>query len=257
MEPTRIQAETVIFSTISNERVWDAVTDLEAFPSFMENVDEVKIIERDGLEGVSEWLVNIEGAPFSWVEKDLFNKESLSLDFESMDGDFDKLDGSWRIETREGESKKIHCEVNYLLGIPVIEEVLGDVLKEKMTRHLQSMLDALRKKLCGDEIEKRRYRRFRIGRSKKILCQNRAVEAFVVDLSRKGALLNYHDDFSMEGDSITLGDVTVKVEKMHKDEQKGSSRVIFKDAIAAEQLNEIIQWSGRPEFPKVEKKVSA
>ena len=56
----------------AREAVWQILSDMESYPQYMESVDSIKVLSRKGNEAESDWHVRLQGAPFHWVERDVF-----------------------------------------------------------------------------------------------------------------------------------------------------------------------------------------
>ena len=142
-----VSTEATLKGNVRKETAWKLITDFSRYPVFIGNIDDVKILEINDNESKSEWFVTIDGAPLRWIERDLYDKENFNLRFESIEGDFDTINGNWRIENYNHRGIKISFEVDYSLGIPVIEEVLGPVLKQKMKGNIDSMIKSVKEEL--------------------------------------------------------------------------------------------------------------
>ena len=129
---------------------WKLLTNFGGFPAIMSNVTRV-VVTHSGGEGYgeSEWFVDIEGAPLRWKERDRIDPQARRIDFEAFEGDFETFVGSWNLEQPGPRELRIRCSVTYDLGIPVIDEVLGHILEEKMSTNLRAMLLAIRDRLTS------------------------------------------------------------------------------------------------------------
>jgi ribosome-associated toxin RatA of RatAB toxin-antitoxin module len=128
-------------------KVWEIISNIENYPVFMNNVNEVKIIERVENEGISEWYAQIEDAPLHWVEHDFFYPEKKETQFISKEGDFEIIRGGWKINENDDNTTSFKMTIEYNLGIPVIEEVFGHILKEKIILNIQMMMDSIKREL--------------------------------------------------------------------------------------------------------------
>ena len=170
-------------------------------------------------------------------------KDNYELKFESIAGDFDNFNGLWRIENYPGEGIKINFNVDYNLGIPVIEEVLGDILQEKMKNNIDSMIKAVSDKLRSGGVEERKFKRFPVNKYNNIAVGNRIFRARIVNISPKGILFSYHPGFDAIFDNIRLGEVSIEIDEFFNDFSNRNCRVIFKEEISKDDLNRIIKWS--------------
>ncbi len=128
--------------------VFEKIRKLDDYPRFMPDVRRVRILEQDDRTGASEWDIEIEGCPLHWIESDRFDGLANSFSFDSVDGDFDRFSGRWQVfECARG--LRVEFEVEYLVGIPVIEDIIGPILKVKMERNTMKMLEHLKAEVEG------------------------------------------------------------------------------------------------------------
>jgi ribosome-associated toxin RatA of RatAB toxin-antitoxin module len=182
--------EATLTGCVRKEKAWDIISDYTRYPSIMDNVDKVEITERSGDEGISKWYITVDEAPLYWVEKDIFNKHDYEIVFKSIEGDFDNINGRWSIKDGGG-GIALRFEIQYNLGIPVIEEVLGHILKDKMKTNIDKMVAAVKKELCGTMIDERKYPRHFIGRPCSCSFKGTPLMLFILDLSAGGMLARF------------------------------------------------------------------
>lgn len=124
------------------------VEDLEKFPEFMPNVNAITVLEASKNRKVAHWDTTIDDAPLDWVEEGLYDHEKLRLEFRSIEGVFDRFDGFWQVTPELGGSR-VAFELEYEIGLPEIEEIIGAMLREKMIENVEGMLDAIEKRAEG------------------------------------------------------------------------------------------------------------
>ena len=125
---------------------YDFLKDMEAFPNYMENVLQVRITPKSENQSIVEWETRVEEAEFKWKQVNSYNESNRSIQFELIEGDFDLLEGEWKVI--EGSQKIfLSLELRYAIGLPVIEDVLGPILNEKMESNSLSMLRSIKNRL--------------------------------------------------------------------------------------------------------------
>ncbi|MDA8346111.1 MAG: SRPBCC family protein [Thermaerobacter sp.] len=122
--------------------VFAALSDMEAFPRFMENVNEVKVLKRDGNTTESSWHVTLQGAPFRWVEADVFLPDEGRITYRQLSGDLRKFEGEWRVVPAE-EGTSVTLTTDFEFGMPMIAGLLNPVAKLILRRNAEQMLEAL------------------------------------------------------------------------------------------------------------------
>jgi len=83
-----------------------------------------------------------------WTEKDIFNDELLTIDYQLIEGDLDKFEGRWSFE-QQGPSCQVRLTVDYDFGIPELTKLIGPTLQEKVGENSLMMLEGMKRKIEG------------------------------------------------------------------------------------------------------------
>lgn len=129
--------------------VYELAKDMESYPSYMPDVESVKVVSRTPSTTVTEWVTDIDGTPFLWTEEDRFDDQGLRIDYALVEGDLDKFEGAWTFEACEGKTE-VRLTVNYDFGLPELTELIGPTLHEKVGENCEMMLAGM-KKLVEDK----------------------------------------------------------------------------------------------------------
>ncbi|MCK4486383.1 MAG: SRPBCC family protein [Desulfobacterales bacterium] len=124
------------------QQAYAIMKDVERYPEYMASVKSIEVLERNQDMLITRWDADIEGAPVNWVQNVWMKDESQEMTFEATEGDFDVFRGKWSV-SQSGTEVWLKLIVEYKLGIPVIEEVLGPVLEEKVKANSEAMLEAI------------------------------------------------------------------------------------------------------------------
>lgn len=128
------------------DRVYALSRDIEAFPSFMPDVQEVKILEQrpDGYQR-SSWvgIVKEFKRTISWTEEDHWDDTAHTCRFEQTEGDFALYRGDWRFTAADGGTH-VELEVEYEYDVPLIGNLIKALLKRKMQENCDNMLAAIK-----------------------------------------------------------------------------------------------------------------
>ena len=136
-----------ILVNANKEKVFKLLKDIEFFPKFIKNIESVKIIKRtSNNEILSEWKVDIDGAPAEWKQQDVFDDENFKIEFRMLEGDYDKYIGRWEI-LDASRGSKINLTTEFDWGIPNLEKFVGYILARKAKKNLKGMLMAVKKEL--------------------------------------------------------------------------------------------------------------
>jgi ribosome-associated toxin RatA of RatAB toxin-antitoxin module len=238
----RVATEAILKGKVRKEFAWKIISDYSRYEAFMANVDRVNVIERSETEGKSEWFVTVEEAPLKWIERDYYDADNFELRFESIDGDFENINGRWKVEDFQNEGIKIYFTIDYNLGIPVIEEVLGHILKEKMKTNIDSMIHAIKEELTKSQADDRRYRRFNIGQYNNINLNGKNVRAFIVNASQKGMMFYYDGEFDAQNITVNVNGMSIEAEALFNDLKHKNIRIIFKEAISEPHMEQLVAF---------------
>ena len=147
----KVRVQQAVF-TMPARDVFEYVLDVEAYPAFMPNVRLVEILSQEGTRRVTRWDTELEEAPICWTEEDVIDRVGMRITFDAVEGAFETFRGFWAVEERD-DHVFVVCEIDYSIGIDVIEEMVGDVLKAKLVENLEVMLDGLVGSLNPDATE--------------------------------------------------------------------------------------------------------
>lgn len=131
------------------EKVYALARDIEAFPDFMPDVQEVKIIEKreDGYQK-SQWtgIVREFKRTIKWTEEDYWDDVQHICTFQQTEGDFTEYRGVWRFSENADRGTHVELELTYAYEVPLIGSLIQGLLQRKMQENCDNMLAALKKK---------------------------------------------------------------------------------------------------------------
>lgn len=128
------------------DQVYALARNIEAFPQFMPDVQEVEILEQrpDGYQR-SRWvgIVKEFKRTITWTEEDHWDEATHSCTFEQTEGDFSVYRGSWRFEEAVvGTHAELTVEYEY--DVPLIGALIKALLQRKMQENCDNMLAAIK-----------------------------------------------------------------------------------------------------------------
>ncbi len=176
-------------------RAWNFITDFSIYHKIIPQIESINCHNQKTDLMRTEWFVTLDGAPFSWVELDLLQRERFILSSEAVSGDFDMLRGRWKIEDGKNEGIQLSYTLEYRLGIPVIEENVGEVLKEKMQCYVTSVVNNHCDHLQTGIREERRFKRVGLNRRCPLIINGHEFEAHVMNFSRGGMMVGLGKEF--------------------------------------------------------------
>ena len=139
-----VETKTVISGNIDD--IYNIVKNMEAYPSFMNDLESVTILEKGADYTLSHWVSNVDGRRIVWTEKDNFYDAEKRITYKQTEGDLKKMEGEWRLaETEQGT--EITLTVDFEFGIPMIAGLLNPILKMKVRDNSENMLAAVKAKV--------------------------------------------------------------------------------------------------------------
>ena len=128
------------------ERVYALARDIERFPQFMEDVEEVTILEQTPERQVSHWVGAIKELrrTITWTEEDFWNEEEHVCVFRQTEGDFTDYSGQWEFAP-EGEGTRVRLRVDYEYNVPLVGALIQNLLRKKMQANTDAMLEAIKR----------------------------------------------------------------------------------------------------------------
>lgn len=142
--------ETKAFIRGDSGAIFDIIKNMAAYPSFMEDLVSVDILEQGDNYDISHWISNVDGRRIEWTERDDFYPDDLKITYAQIEGDLKKMEGQWLIEPEDGGCC-VTLSVDFEFGIPMIAGLLNPILKKKVCKNSENMLNSIR-----EQIEKKK-----------------------------------------------------------------------------------------------------
>lgn len=134
----RVDVKVVIKAPV--EAVWAAVKDVESYPTYMDNVQDVRVdADEPGSERVSTWSVLLKGSLLEWTERERVDDGAHRIEFDQLDGDLDVFTGFWQL-TPTGDGVEAVLAVDFEIGLPLLAEMLNPVAANALHDNSEQML---------------------------------------------------------------------------------------------------------------------
>ncbi|MCY0919405.1 MULTISPECIES: type II toxin-antitoxin system RatA family toxin [unclassified Streptomyces] len=127
---------------------WRAVTRLEDYAAYMENVESVTVLgASESGTRTSEWSVLLKGSVLEWVEEDELDEEKRVMSFSQVSGDLDEFTGYWRVDDRGDGTSVVVFSVDFEIGIPLLADMLNPVAAKALRENSEHMLRAIERRI--------------------------------------------------------------------------------------------------------------
>ncbi|CAB1128730.1 Polyketide_cyc domain-containing protein [Candidatus Hydrogenisulfobacillus filiaventi] len=124
------------------EAVFAVLSDMSRFPEFMDNVEEITILERGPDTTVSRWVTRLQGARFRWTERDRFYPGEWRITYEQIEGDLKRFQGYWQLEP-DGDGCRVRLVTEFEFGMPMLASLLNPVAALAIRENARGMIRAL------------------------------------------------------------------------------------------------------------------
>ncbi|MFE3578247.1 type II toxin-antitoxin system RatA family toxin [Streptomyces vinaceus] len=127
---------------------WRAVTRLEDYADYMENVESVTVLGATPAGArTSEWSVLLKGSVLEWVEEDELDEERRVMSFSQVSGDLDEFTGYWRVDDAGDGTSVVVFSVDFEIGIPLLADMLNPVAAKALRENSEHMLRAIERRI--------------------------------------------------------------------------------------------------------------
>src|SRR2546425_3810467 len=123
------------------DRVYALAKDVETFPSFMPDVESIRVLERDGSRTVTEWVGVVKGRRVRWVEDDDWDDARHVCTFGQREGDFTRYEGTWTFAAVD-QGAETTLVVGFELELPLAGAPLSNLFEVLLAENPGSMLGA-------------------------------------------------------------------------------------------------------------------
>lgn len=128
------------------DKAYAYLKDMKSFPDYMENVKGIQEETDENDTLCHSWNIIIEDAEFQWKQRTVADEKKRHINFDLIEGDFEHMQGSWKV-TEDNERCSLQLTMEYSIGLPIIEDVLGPVLSEKLKANTFTILNTIKDRL--------------------------------------------------------------------------------------------------------------
>lgn len=121
------------------QRMFDLVSDLEAYPSFIPNCKAMEVRE-DGGSLLARMTIQFGPMTQSYTSRVTADPEALTITAVAVDGPFKYLDSKWTF-TPEGEGTRVRFDIDFKFSNPLIAAVAEPAFASKQTEIIDAFSD--------------------------------------------------------------------------------------------------------------------
>ncbi|RJE71028.1 hypothetical protein BGP78_21335 [Pseudoalteromonas sp. MSK9-3] len=128
---------------VSAEQAYKTISDFKQFEKHCAAVISIDVNKISDTQSDSTWKVHFHDGEMCWREKDIFNNQELTIDFNQLEGDAEEFYGRWIVETVSSNRAKVCFEASFCMGIPTLADILEPIAETAITNNINNMLTEL------------------------------------------------------------------------------------------------------------------
>lgn len=125
------------------DSVWRLVCDVDGYPGFMEPVQSVTTLVKEGDESTVSWEVLLKGSTLKWTEREHRHPDRYRVDFAQLDGDLERFSGYWQLAAAGDGVTDAALYIDFEIGIPMLRDMLNPVAVKALRENSTTMLKSL------------------------------------------------------------------------------------------------------------------
>ncbi len=145
------KVETEITVKGSPDAIWEVISDMERYPEFMNDLIEVKVMERGENTTKTHWVGKAKNMTIEWDEEDFYYPDEYRIYYKANQGVFSKFEGEWNIEKISDEEVKVSLTVDFEIGVPMFRTLFGPLATKIIKDNCVSMLNAIKERVEGSD----------------------------------------------------------------------------------------------------------
>jgi uncharacterized membrane protein len=107
------------------------------------NIRSVTVLEEGEDYSVTEWDVVLQGKAIKWSERDTYDDERMTIEFDQVKGDLAKMSGAC-VFTEVPGGTLVTLWVEFDFGIPMLSTLLNPIAVVALRKNLMEMLDRIK-----------------------------------------------------------------------------------------------------------------
>jgi len=139
--------DTSIWISAPMDRVYEIAKDNASYPEFINDVQSVTVIEKQGNRVVADYVGIVPQflLKVRWRQEDLWDDATHSSKFRQLQGDYDRLEGTWSFaEEKDGVRFTQHLDYEY--NVPTLGVLVKKVIHGLVVKNLENIGAAIKKR---------------------------------------------------------------------------------------------------------------
>jgi len=128
------------------ELAYSVAKEVEKYPTFLPDVKEVVVLERDGARTVTRWIGRVPelGMSVQWEQEEVWDDAQRRSEFHVTKGDWDTYQGWWQFDAQNGHTLlTLHLKAE--VRIPLVGPMVHGIVERLARANAVRMLEGLRR----------------------------------------------------------------------------------------------------------------
>lgn len=122
--------------------VFETLVKFDRYADLVDTVRSIEIEAQTPTQIDSRWSVFFRKGILHWGERDLLDREALTITFEQTDGDFERMDGAWGIQATD-DGCNITFRTTFDFGVTSIESIVEPIAARVLKENIEYILIGL------------------------------------------------------------------------------------------------------------------
>ena len=140
----RIERTQVVRASLND--VVAVARDVESYPSFMPDVESVKILEKseDGTLLKTQWVGTIKQfrLTIKWIQEERWDFGQNRVSFRQIEGDYDRMEGWWEFRPH-ADGTEFVSSLDYEYRVPLLGALVTKVIHHLAQQNVESVMTAI------------------------------------------------------------------------------------------------------------------
>ncbi len=125
--------------------LYDLLRSLEQYPTFLAQIENLKVLSTTSDTALAEWRINVNGTPLRWKQLDIYDDVQGRIRFRMLEGDYEHYEGEWQLHP-VGDKTQLSLTATIEWGLPHLSRYVDPFLQRKAELAIRSMLRAIKRR---------------------------------------------------------------------------------------------------------------
>lgn len=125
--------------------LYNLLRSIEQYPSFLAQVENLKVISTTSDTALAEWRINVNGTPLRWKQLDIYDDVEGRIRFRMLEGDYEHYEGEWNLRPLDDKTQ-LSLVATIEWGLPHLSRYVDPFLQRRAELAIRGMLRAIKRR---------------------------------------------------------------------------------------------------------------